>query len=483
MKTRYLAAALTVLGLAGPAMSATIVEYTNVRTGRYLLAHDAQQIEALESGSAGPGWRPTGYVLHADDGLPVFRFVRTAAGEPLHFFTLSAAEAASLIQPGSTWILEGSPFRAFSADASGQCPRLPGGGGLFQTTFFMSPVYRFFSGALGLGHRFVTSDYERGVLRAQGWNAEGVAFCVPSVGSLLIESFVFRMPGAPDRTGGPAFCQDEGRPDSCLAAFNLPLPNGFLGPLDDAGVEAHRALTGVGGRMAFAPLGSSSPVAASLLGQPILVTWNDASNLGLYLDSRARGASPYASLAPHYQLRTSHAPGTADERFFPWPHPLPETQLVLQVHVLVATLAASPSSHAYGHTTIEFLDIRSGASFYFNTLAYATMPLGGDGVGYDVNMGKPIVGTSFGAESLFGRSTIAPAGGNYRRFEIRIDRGEFQRIVAAARTRDPALSLDPADYLVANFRLKNETVGDARIGLGISGPTLFQIARGVPQGN
>ena len=54
------------------------------------------------------------------------------------------------------------------------------------------------------------------------------------------------------------------------------------------------------------------------------------------------------------------------------------------------------------------------------------------------------------------------------RFEFRVDRAEFSRILAAARTLEPALSADPADYVFDDYHFNNEIAGDGEIGVTIA---------------
>jgi hypothetical protein len=62
-------------------------------------------------------------------------------------------------------------------------------------------------------------------------------------------------------------------------------------------------------------------------------------------------------------------------------------------------------------------------------------------------------------------------------FEFRMDRAQFQRVIDAARTVDPALSSSPADYLVDNFHFNNEVYGDGEIGVNLADFTLELLRR------
>src|SRR5438067_4489305 len=67
-----------------------VIEYVNDLTDHYVLLYDAQEIAAVDGGSAGPGWHRTGYVFAAGAPLPdgssgnICRFY--APGPNSHFF-------------------------------------------------------------------------------------------------------------------------------------------------------------------------------------------------------------------------------------------------------------------------------------------------------------------------------------------------------------------------------------------------------------
>jgi len=166
----------------------------------------------------------------------------------------------------------------------------------------------------------------------------------------------------------------------------------------------------------------------------------------------------------------------------------PALQFTLNVKSIQAF---TPGSAAYGHPTIELIDQRSGHHLYFTVITYGTPPAvpAGDYLAPDVGTGKVIVGTTFRADSPYGRSlglpTLAtPSGfvppnpwgwGGY--FELRMDRDEFQNVLDAARTIDTALSPSPADYLIDNFHFNNEVYGDGEIGINLAGYTLQLLRR------
>jgi hypothetical protein len=140
-------------------------------------------------------------------------------------------------------------------------------------------------------------------------------------------------------------------------------------------------------------------------------------------------------------------------------------------------------SHAYGNASLEFVDSKSGRAIRFNVLAFGTLP-GRDGAGVDVKDGVTIVGTTFRPGSAFGRSvgaSVRATSSSYRastqdldRFEYRIVRAEFAAILAAARTIDPALSMEPDDYFVRRFGVNQEVYGEGEIGAFFT-PTYFSV--------
>ena len=119
----------------------------------------------------------------------------------------------------------------------------------------------------------------------------------------------------------------------------------------------------------------------------------------------------------------------------------------------------------------------------FSMLAFATMP--GNESPYlsrDAATATVTVGTAFQSGVPFGRnigaSTLSAGALSQRSdYDFRFDRTEFQRVVEAARTFQPALSSDPASYYVDNFRFKDELYREGRIGMNLSGLSLRLLGR------
>jgi len=459
-----------------------VVEYYNVDLHHYFLTAHPDEMAAIEAGSAGPGWTRTGWSFSAypagstfcfgDCGLPVSRFYSAFSNS--HFYTADAAEAAGIQHPGSEWMLERQEFQVPVPDAQGSCQA------------GQVPVYRLYNNRFAFhdsNHRFVTDAGERAKMVAQGWVDEGARFCAFAAGEVPIESFRIAT-FAPTRVMPSAQCEDESiNRGPCIAINNLPTPSALFPTL--AGAEP----AGFGDRTGQANAYRLFVVPpASTDASPALAFVQEAGDtIGIHVATTGRGASPYSSVNPLYQFHTSVDPGAFDDRFFPWAPRESEVQLVLAFTLNVKTIdTMGTGSAAYGHPTIEFIDKRSGHHVYFTVMTYGTPPAvpAGDYLAPDVATGKVIVGTTFRAGTPFGRSlglsTLeTPSGfvppnpwGWGGAFEFRVDRGEFQKVLDAARSVDPALSAAPADYMVDNFHFNNEVFGDGDIGVNLAGYTL-----------
>lgn len=473
-----------------PVSTVTVYEYYNVPLGHYFLAVDPAEMAAIEAGSAGAGWSRTGWAFRAypaaapagtycpaDCGRPVSRFYGTPGlGPNSHFYTADPDEAAGLRRPGSGWTFEGDEFSIPVPDASGQCAD----GGV--------PVYRLYNNRWMFNdsnHRYVTDAGERARMRAAGWIDEGARFCAVGASQVPIKSYVVSV-DLGRKTLPSSVCEDEAvNLGPCMAVNNLPTPT-VLFPPTQAELMPAAFFDRTGMRSSFVYLPSPAP--ASLAADGTFVQ-GAAALLGIHVNSAQRGSSAYSSVNPLYQFRTSVAPGAFDARFFPWGAHESAVQLAVSFTLNVKTIdLRSAGSAAYGHPTLEFIDGKSGRHLYFTVLTYGTVEPA-DYLAPDVATGKVIVGTTFRPDTPFGRSLGLPTlrtpsgfvspnswgwGGD---FEFRMDRGEFHRVLDAARSVDAALSPDPADYLVDNFHFNNEVFGDGDIGINIDAFTLQLLRR------
>jgi hypothetical protein len=459
---------------------ANVVEYYNTQSGRYFITASDAEKSAIESGAAGPGWVRTDYGFIAGDNFPappdpafgpcaacadVMRFRWSpAAGIGTHFFTIDRAES-QVLQGLPGWTYEGVAFHAFK----------PAGGASCETAFAL-PVYRLYNGAGGPDHRYVGDPAERARMLASGWSDEGAAFCTFG----WFDTTAGRGGAtAPLYTGTPILpgseCEGEPRYTAgCIAVNNLPVPDGEYTTLSDADRALFSSITSRSTDIInVTPDGGGLPYQ-----QLSFVQFGfDERGMGIHIDTRNRGSSNYSSIIPTVKLATVPASATDDERFFPW-HRFAtyERELAIVASAAVARLnVRGANSYAYGHTTVGFLDGRSSHRFLFNILAYGNIAGGSEFIAPDASSGVPIVGTSFGAPSPYGRNlsesakfvaagTQVPAP-PFWTFEFHMNRDEFQKVLASARTLDAALSTDPDDYMVDRFLFKNEVVGDGEIGL------------------
>ena len=460
--------------IIGPEDQIPVAEFFNSITGHYFLTADLQEAVDIDAGSAGPGWVRTGLLFFAyprcgthDAGCrelsqrPVMRFY--GPGPNTHVFTADPEEAALLRRPGSGWIFEGEAFRVFVPAPSGACEA------------GLTPLVRLYNDRFAFNdsnHRYVWREEERARMRAKGWIDEGTRFCIPAAREVPLRSF--------EHAGWPtilpsAVCEDEAvNLGPCVAVNNLTPPSVRL-PASSP-FDAFYERTGARSLDNFVQPGQPAEGSAERA-----FVQNSFDGLGIHVSTAGRGTSMFSSINPLYQLRTQVEGDGRDRRFFPWATAYDvEVQLSVAGVVNVKRLRVNASSHAYGHPTLEFIDQRSGRHLYFTALAYGTPDPALDYLAPDTATGKVIVGTAFRAGTPYGRHAgfaavhlprdfvAGSTSGVGGAFDFRIDRGEFQRIVDAARTVDAALSPNVADYMVDNFHFNNEVVGDGEIGLNLA---------------
>ena len=501
----FLAASIACLSwTAGPAAGfgpileypIPVVEYYNIYLHHYFLTTHDDEMAAIATGAAGPGWTRTGWSFSAyrlgagtfsttcpgGCGEPVSRFYSAYSNS--HFYTTDAAEAAAIQQPGSEWKLERQEFQVPVPDANGQCAA------------GQVPVYRLYNNRFAFhdsNHRFVTDAGERARMVAQGWIDEGVRFCALGAATVPIKSFLVA-PNLGHKILPSATCEDESvNRGPCMALNNLPPPTTLYPPVSGESMPAgFFDKTGMSASYDYVlatPDASISPQHVFVQG---VYSGGGQALLGIHIDTRDRGPSQYSSANPLYQFHTTVDPGAFDDRFFPFSEHESDVQLAVHFTLNVKTVETrGAGSAAYGHPTIEFIDQRSGHHLYFTVMTYGTPPAvpAGDYLAPDVATGKVIVGTSFRSGTPYGRSlglpTLpTPSGfvspnywgwGGY--FEFRMDKAEFQHVIDSARTIDPALSPSPADYLVDNFHFNNEVYGDGEIGINLDRYTLELLRR------
>lgn len=163
-----------------------LVEFYNTVVDYYFItsrSNDMALLDSLES------WTRTGNVIPVystqaagTQGINRYYFDRVArnSSRGSHFYTLVASEKAALsaLNPGNRQ-QPGLPF-AEGVDSYAFPPAVEGVGG--RCAAGQAPVYRLFRGSANFpddpNHRFTSSLNTYNAFRAQGWDGEGVKFCV-----------------------------------------------------------------------------------------------------------------------------------------------------------------------------------------------------------------------------------------------------------------------------------------------------------------
>lgn len=461
----------------------TIAEYVNDDNGHYFIATEGDQ--AVLDSAAATGWHRTGYrfrvyVTGSGGGQPVCRFY--APGPNTNFFTASPGECSALrAHPEWGWIFEGVNFRE-AVPVDGACPASD-----------PQPIHRLYNNRFQFNdsnHRFVFDDGVRADMVARGWIDEGVVLCAEMAGDVAVKYFTVLPTG--DIIRPIADCENEDiTHGSCIGMNGMPAAlttrvAGCVTYATNCGTiapfwtPAFDFLTGTDGSalLTAQPAYATQAILQHSYVQPI------SYNLGAHVSS-ADAFGALASIEPLYQF-TARAPaaGAADARVFPW-------RLARDNHVEISFFAfpktvrrANVQSHGYGAPMIEFRDVRSGAAIDVSMLTYATFPPG-DFVGaIDARTSNVYVSTSMGARTLFGTTLEgafipcagdgACAGTGFTRFNFRITAADFAKILALARDSNPALSANPADYALVNFRFRNGILGTADVGV-----TIAQLSLGI----
>jgi hypothetical protein len=234
-------------------------------------------------------------------------------------------------------------------------------------------------------------------------------------------------------------------------------------------------------------------------GRSFAQTKANSAEIGIYVNTIDRNtAIPATSVNPIYQfITTPPATGEADRRVMPWRDNVTrDLELSFELAVKTFRRAAGQSndqSFAQSHPVIELIDTRSRRNFYF-TLAAASvaahpMRPEDDFAGKDFGIGNAIVSTVFRANPAYGirvsgqafvcntndETAICNAGNTQFKFRMRPE--DFRQVLAKARTLDPLLSADLADYAIDNFSFNSEVSGDAQIGVMLRSYTLSIFAR------
>ncbi|HWH40612.1 MAG TPA: hypothetical protein VNU21_12285 [Usitatibacter sp.] len=471
------AAQIAAAFLIGPPPPKTVLlkEYVNDITHHFVLLvpSEAQQVE---QGSAGPGWRFTGYEFAgydvsetqavAQNALPVCRFYAPPPTNS-HFYTADPAECDFLRTHDTGWNFEKIDLK-IDVPHDGVC------------ALGLTPIHRQYNNRFAFNdsnHRFNFDERVQAKMAAQGFVDEGIAFCAVNADRPLKASIgIFGTDIAPSAT-----CRTlQGVSGSCVTLVGLPDMTRSIGKfvpptsshLNPDYSPAFAQITGwlsltddtVWTAWPAAQAPSHSFVEWELSGMPV----------GVHVDGSERTGGDYASASPSYRFIPASA--TAADALYPWGDGH-EHDLFAGFNLLVTTVRRNDdASHAYGGPVIDFVDAKSGRHLFVSVLAFGTQQPG-DVVARDANNGTPIVGTTFRAEPLFGKRLrgdfipcVADASSGSCRsagmdFMLRIDQDDFAKVIGLARTLEPALSTSIADYFVAGYQFRNETFRDARLGV------------------
>jgi hypothetical protein len=173
---------------AGGSAEIDVVEYYNSALDHYFMTGHPQEIDFVDQGNAGPGWRRTGVTFGAWNiesqvagTAPACRFYGDlSAGPNSHFYSVLALECDLLKQleavtpkGQAAWRFERDAFRITSPMVASSaavpdrvCPPA------------LVPIYRVYSGRNGdPNHRYLTNVEDYKAMQAKGWVAEGVHMC------------------------------------------------------------------------------------------------------------------------------------------------------------------------------------------------------------------------------------------------------------------------------------------------------------------
>ncbi len=463
-----------------------VIEFLNDVTKRRVLLVEQFEIDAVEKGLAGPGWRRSGLTFRVrPDVAPtaeVCRFYAPSVNS--HFFTPTTAECEDLKNPASGWIYERTAFRATVPDGE-SCPILS-----------PWPVYRLYNNRAAFGdstHRYTPDAAVRQALIDQGWIYERIAFCATGW-SYTNPSYQIDT----SKVLKSELCENESlNLGPCIGlnqTADLPilvhrheqvLPHPFVFPRTPIPV----LLTGVEGDIRTSVNSTYAPDIAEHSFVQIPPGYGNFPGLGIYVNSRDRMASalmpvPTAmSINPLYQfITTPPKENEADKRVMPWRDGNIRT-LELSFNLQINHVRRGDSeSHAISHPTLELIDTRSRRNLYITLAGGQTVPIPNnekeDYFAADVGTGKIIVSTSFRANPAFGERIrgesffCSATADNHQcnqtgdgSFAFRLRPADIAYVIAKARKLDSTLSPDMADYAIDNFSFNNETFNNAELGL------------------
>jgi len=151
---------VTVHGASLPAF-ATVVEYSHASLDHYFITWHADEIAALDAGTAIKGWSRTGktfdaFVSAQPGSSAICYYIPPVQGDS-HFLGRGTAECNATGRNNPAFVLEDPAFMHLNLPVAGTCPAN------------MQPVYRVFSNRPDANHRYMTERALRDQMVAQGW--------------------------------------------------------------------------------------------------------------------------------------------------------------------------------------------------------------------------------------------------------------------------------------------------------------------------
>ncbi|HYC35447.1 MAG TPA: hypothetical protein VEC19_03425 [Usitatibacter sp.] len=474
-----------------PGGPVVVSEHYEPATDRYFLAWSyyvspGSCVFATATRNPPEGSVPTGLTWsthrypEGDLARNVCRFRAAGQQEPRSgFFTINQGACDALDDPASGWIRERDEPRGAEANPSLSAYEVGPGGACNPGTV---PVYRFYNGrhAEGLGnHRYVADDATRAAMKARGggWTEEGIAFCVLSSGKAPILEASQNLAMFYPFGGGAVGCVNGfgAHGNSCIEATNMVMPltgrgmfrhpsfSPNLGPMPMEFVER----TGLASQYAVTYAFATHAEAAM---HSFIQLYVDQPAVGLFVSAFDRiagtvsGMRSWVRTAP---VRPYTAAFDAD------------VDVVFTAEVWIRQVAArAAGAEGYAMPMITFRDTTSD-----KRLSLATGSLGTraaiDADGRDYLTGHVLVSVALAESTPFGRSPGRPSlqvaapflsadpWGSGGEIGYRMNRREFERVIARARAIDPSLSANAEDYEIQGFGVKGEIVGDADLGFSV----------------
>lgn len=145
------------------------VEFFNARLGHFFVTAFPPEIANLDAGAFGGEWKRTGQSFKVGNASgAVCRFYGAPPkGPDSHFFTVDAAECATVMQDYQAWTFEAHAFSIAPA-VNGACPA------------GTVPVHRFYNNPTTgseMNHRYTATKAAFDDTVARGWVHEGVVMC------------------------------------------------------------------------------------------------------------------------------------------------------------------------------------------------------------------------------------------------------------------------------------------------------------------